>query len=475
VAPSGASIARAAAWPCVLARACVRAAAPGERPDLLEGLLDDLREATGAPRAFLLEAGGGAPRGRILASSSVGDRGVSWTVAVRALLDRRPMFLPDLGGGVLTGDPASVRRLALKGAAAFPVARPHGPATAILLDSPVPFDMGADQWAVIGRAFAALASLLLAAPGAIGTGLDDRPCPVGTSAVWKRLEAQIDGFAGVPLPVLISGPSGSGKELVARALHERGPRRHRPFVAINCAGIPESLLERELFGAVRGAYTGADRDHPGLFCSAAEGTVFLDEIGDMPAALQAKLLRVLQDGAVRPVGGLDEFRVDTRVIAATHRDLARDVDQGRFRSDLRFRLAVLRIRVPALSERRDDLPLLASHLLDRLARRCGCGVPVLADDAVAALARHPWPGNVRELESVLARALVAGDGATIRASDLDFDFARGGRFAAPMDPEREKALILGALAQTGGNRTAAAGLIGWTRQKLFRRIRTLGI
>jgi two-component system response regulator PilR (NtrC family) len=265
---------------------------------------------------------------------------------------------------------------------------------------------------------------------------------------------------------------------VARALHEGGSRSRRPFVAINCAAIPEALLERELFGATRGAFTGADRDHPGLFRRADRGTVFLDEIGDMPLALQAKLLRVLQEGSVRAVGDLDERPIDVRVIAATHRDLDALVAENRFRADLRWRLEVLVLRVPPLRERAEDLPVLSTRLIERLAARCGLPQARLDAEATERLAAYMWPGNVRELESVLARAILRAREGVIRAADLDVGIERAqgvSRHAGNRSQGLEKAMIEDALRAARGNVTAAALRIGWSRQALYRRMNALGL
>jgi transcriptional regulator with PAS, ATPase and Fis domain len=252
----------------------------------------------------------------------------------------------------------------------------------------------------------------------------------------------------------------------------------RAFVAINCAAIPEALLERELFGATRGAFTGAERDHPGLFRQADGGTVFLDEIGDMPLSLQAKLLRVLQEGAVRAVGALEERPIDVRVVAATHRDLELLVAENRFRADLRWRLEVLVLRVPPLRERADDLPVLSMRLIERVAAKCGVAPARLEAEALQRLSAHDWPGNVRELESVLARALLRAQDGVIRSVDLDIGPARtpaDSRSAAGGQGSLESAMIEKALRAARGNVTAAALRIGWSRQALYRRIHALGL
>jgi len=209
-----------------------------------------------------------------------------------------------------------------------------------------------------------------------------------------------------------------GKELIARALHALSPRAGKPFVAINCGGIPETLLESELFGYKKGAFTGANQDKEGLFVAADGGTLFLDEIGEMPPALQVKLLRVLDDGCVTPVGGLSSTRVDVRVLSATNRDLAEMVEDSAFRKDLYYRLNVIPLTVPPLRERIEDIPLLARHLMSRHAKNMGCAEKSISTEAVDALTRYSWPGNVREMSNVLERALGLSENDEIRLEDL---------------------------------------------------------
>jgi two-component system response regulator HydG len=225
---------------------------------------------------------------------------------------------------------------------------------------------------------------------------------VGTSPAMRKLRAALDRLASQDVSILIRGESGTGKELVARALHERGVRRKRRFVALNCGAIPESLIDSELFGHAKGAFTGATADRPGVFVEADGGTLFLDEIGDMPLAVQARLLRVLQEGEVRPVGGSGVRTVDVRVIAATHVDLTAAVEQGRFRQDLFYRLNVVVMTVPPLRERFEDLPILAAHFL----RKHGGATPMsISPDALDAMMTYSWPGNVRELENAVMHAV----------------------------------------------------------------------
>ena len=225
--------------------------------------------------------------------------------------------------------------------------------------------------------------------------------------------------------VLIYGDSGTGKELLARAIHRASPRRDKPFVAVNCGAIPEPLLESELFGHARGAFSGAVQAHKGLFQAADGGTIFLDEIGDMPLALQVKLLRVLQEGEVRPVGATQPIPVDVRVISATHRDLDAQKASGQFREDLYYRLNVVSLKLPALADRREDIPLLATHFLRRLAERYKRAVPTLAPDAMALLIAAPWPGNVRQLLNLLEQAVALATTSLIPESLVQGALARG--------------------------------------------------
>ncbi len=309
---------------------------------------------------------------------------------------------------------------------------------------------------------------------------------VGRSEPMQRLFRLVEKAAAFPTTVLVTGESGVGKELVARALHHQGPRAERPFVAVNCGAIPEALLESELFGHVRGAFTGAHADRKGLFEAAHGGTLFLDEIGELPLSLQVKLLRVLQEGTVRPVGASRDRAVDVRVVAATVRDLSEEVAAGRFREDLLYRLDVLRIHVPPLRERKEDLSLLVDHFLARFAERLGVAVEGVRPDAMRALLAYPWPGNVRELQNVLERAVVLADGPWITFEDLP------GHLREPQDPVRvvlrsdelsikkatrfiEAELIRKALDRTGGNRTHAARLLEISHRALLYKMKAYGL
>jgi len=306
---------------------------------------------------------------------------------------------------------------------------------------------------------------------------------VGDSEPMRSVLDRVRVVAGSDLPVLITGESGTGKELVARAIHFHGARRNEPFVSENCAALPETLLESELFGHVRGAFTGADRDRAGLFEQADGGTLLLDEVGDMSPRMQAQLLRVLETGEVRRVGSEKTRRVDVRVLAATHRDLERSTRAGTFRSDLLYRLQVLAVHLPPLRDRPGDVRRLVSYFLDRMARERGRAAPQILPGALDRLERHGWPGNVRELSNVLSRVVVlAGDG-PIGADALDRDPAlRAARSPTPIvgdgpEPleESERRLIAEALRAAGGNRSHAARLLGISRATMYRRLRELDL
>jgi DNA-binding NtrC family response regulator len=291
---------------------------------------------------------------------------------------------------------------------------------------------------------------------------------VGASRALQSVFALIGRAARSTLPVLITGESGTGKELVARALHETSGRGR--FVAINCAALPENLLESELFGHVKGAFTGADRDRPGLFESAHGGTLFLDEIGELPPLLQPKLLRALEDGVVRRVGATSERIVDVRVIAATNRDLEQLVQDKTFREDLFWRLNVLHVHVPPLRERTADIPLLAEHFA--AGRR-------IAPDAMALLTAYAWPGNVRELRNAIERAGALSATGEIHADDLPARVQDAARATAVITGasrrqlplrELEREYILEVLRSTGGNKTRAAEILGLDRKTLYRKL-----
>jgi len=314
------------------------------------------------------------------------------------------------------------------------------------------------------------------------SGLDEI---VSVSPSMQSVFRTVRKVAGFPSTVLITGETGTGKERIATAIHAEGARSRRPFVAVNCAAIPPALLESELFGHVRGAFTDASSDRVGLFEAAHEGTLFLDEVAELPTLLQVKLLRALVEQEVRPVGASESRSVDVRVVAATSRDLAAMVAEGAFREDLFYRLNVLSIHLPPLRERPDDIPVLAEHFVERLGRRLGFTDPTISEEAMRLLQGYRWPGNVRELENAIERALVLSEASGhIRVGDLDERFDPSDEPVASSAselnikavlPKVEADLIRRALAETNGNRTRAAELLGISPRALLYKLKDYGI
>ena len=302
---------------------------------------------------------------------------------------------------------------------------------------------------------------------------------LGRSSAMQEVYRLVERAAPTPAPVLISGETGTGKELVARTIHDASGRSKQPFVAVNCSAIPDTLLESELFGHEKGAFTGAAERRAGLFELADSGTIFLDEITEMSGALQAKYLRTLQDGTVRRVGGSTEIHVDVRIIAATNKDPLRAVQEGKFREDLFYRLNVLTINLPALRNRRDDIALLADAFVAEFAARYGKEVAGVDEAGLARLAQHDWPGNVRELRNVIERAVVSCGGPAISAGDLP-ELGSSGEAATPADAVvlplgstidgAERELVLRTLASTGNNRTRAAEILGISPKTLYNKL-----
>ena len=312
---------------------------------------------------------------------------------------------------------------------------------------------------------------------------------VGHSAPMRRLQSSMDRLAGQDVSILIQGESGTGKEMVARGLHDRGARRGKRFVAVNCGAIPDTLIDSVLFGHVKGAFTGATSDRPGVFVEADGGTLFLDEIGDMPLAVQARLLRVLQESEVRAVGSESVRRIDVRVIAASHVDLATAVQQGRFRRDLLYRLNVVVLAVPPLRDRPDDIPLLAAHFLKK---HGGDAPPVLSPEALDALRRYAWPGNVRELENAVLHAVALGHGDTIYPESLPsaiaatetlatLDVSTSGELTPLTDAKRrasaafEKRYLIAAMTRAKGSVSEAARIAALDRTNFRRLLQRHGI
>ncbi|MFW6092464.1 MAG: sigma-54-dependent transcriptional regulator [Pseudomonadota bacterium] len=354
----------------------------------------------------------------------------------------------------------------------------------------------------------------------VSTPPETRTRLTGDSEVMERLRERIAKLARSQAPVYLSGESGSGKELAARLMHEQGPRADAAFVAVNCGAIPGELMESEFFGHVKGSFTGAVADKEGLFQAAEGGTLFLDEVADLPMSMQVKLLRAIQEKAVRAVGAAQEQPIDVRVLCATHRNLAREVAEGRFRQDLYYRLNVIELPMPSLRERPEDIPALAAQILARLAREYGAPAPEIDSEAMAALEAYEFPGNVRELENVLERAFTLSEGGRIRRDDLQLDNggppgADGRESTAPPpaataatpagngadhpasasashsanDPVRlpagetlesyleriERGLITDALEATRWNKTAAARRLGITFRALRYRLKKLNL
>ncbi len=310
----------------------------------------------------------------------------------------------------------------------------------------------------------------------------DRPI-VATSEAMIELLEMMERAAGFKSTVLVTGESGTGKEVLARAIHAQSPRRNDPFVAVNCGAIPETLLESELFGHAKGAFTGADRPRRGLFVEADGGTLFLDEIGEIPTPLQVKLLRVLQEEEVRPLGESKARSVDVRVIAATARKLEAEVAAGRFREDLFYRLNVVQLEVPPLRERPRDVPLLADHFIAHFRATLGKGVRAISDDALERLVAYRWPGNVRELENVIERAVILAEGDTITLRELPQNvvLADAGE-GSPPDLSLKRArraaevdAIRRALRATAGNRTHAARLLQISHRALLYKLKEYSI
>ena len=317
---------------------------------------------------------------------------------------------------------------------------------------------------------------------------------VGESQQINTLKKQIAKLARSQAPVFISGESGSGKELVARSIHAQGPRREKEFVAINCGAIPSELMESEFFGHRKGSFTGAHADKSGLFQAAHGGSLFLDEIADLPLHMQVKLLRAIQEKSVRPIGSETEVPVDVRLLSATHKNLGEEVAKGNLRQDLYYRINVIELDVPSLRERRQDIPLLAEHYLELIARENGIPKAGISDEAMAKLQHYAYPGNVRELENILQRALALAEDNIIQVQDLPalsipYRFAENaGEHGMPAEPaleedfslekhleQIEKAAIEKALEETRWNKTAAAKKLGMTFRLFRYRLKKLGV
>ena len=299
---------------------------------------------------------------------------------------------------------------------------------------------------------------------------------IGDSPAMQKLAAVLKQVAPTPTTVLISGESGTGKEVVARMLHQLSPRKQKRFMAINVGAVPENLLESELFGHEKGAFTGAESRKPGLFEEASSGTLFLDEIGEMPVHLQVKLLRVLQEREVQRVGSTKSIPIDVRILAATNKDLEEQIHKGLFREDLFYRLNIVRLAVPPLRERKEDIPLLAGHFLKKFTQKLGKTLQGFESDALKALQNYAFPGNVRELENLIERALIFAETDRVRLKDLDLSTSASTRqMKAGTLEEAQKQVIIETLRRWEGNRSRSAKELGIDRKTLLNKIKDYGL
>ncbi|MBX3270114.1 MAG: sigma-54-dependent Fis family transcriptional regulator [Sandaracinaceae bacterium] len=489
---------------------------------MLEHAIDAAIELTGAERGFVLLAHEDARELEVAAARNLDRERVgrshlkfSRSVAEGVLRTRAPVLTTDARADARFRDHESVHAMRLSSIVCVPIVAPSGVLGAIYLDNR--FERGrfsqadvttlsacADQVAIaltnarlvaelerhraeleaerdrvrelLREREARIEQLEAEVAGAPSGGARYAyPEIVGRGAAMRAVLSVLDRVIDSPLSVVVEGESGAGKELVARAIHQHGPRRGAPMRSVNCGALPDTLLEGELFGWRRGAFTGADRDRDGVFVAARGGTVFLDEVGEMSPAMQAKLLRVLQQREVQPLGTSETVAIDVRIVAATNRSLRDEVAVGRFREDLYYRLAVVEVRLPPLRERRDDLPELVRHVLERRAAELGVEVPRVHPDAMRWLLRHEWPGNVRELDNTLSRALVMGDGELLRPGDLGLvDALALPRGRKEMQAEQARS-ILAALAETRWNVSEVARRLGIPRTTLYRKLKRYGI
>ncbi len=473
--------------------------------DVLRLALDEAIELTAAERGFLLLAEGGeltvsVARNLDKASLTEGHMRFSHSIAERAIRSAEAVSTVDARADDRFRGNVSVHAMGLRSVIAVPIRSPEGVLGALYLDNRYQrarFDEAdtdlllafADQVALALRNARQIEALtargqvleqegeqlreeLERTQAALQSRFDYSEI-VGKSEPMRRVFALLDRVIESPLSVLILGESGTGKELVARAIHAGSKQRTGPFVGINCAAIPHALLESELFGHAKGAFTGADRDRVGLVVAAKGGTLFLDELGEMPLDVQAKLLRVLQEREVRPVGSTQSIPVDFRLVAATNRDLRAEAKSGRFREDLYFRVAVVEVRVPALRERLSDLPALTRHFCERACKTLGRAEVRVSLGALRKLERYTFPGNVRELENLITRAVVLSDGASIEPQDLELP--RSAKRRAKKGASGDRELLLSALERSGFSAIRAAQELGLPRASFYRKLKACGL
>jgi len=476
---------------CTAAQACAEA---GDATQVLRTLLALLVEGLGADHGSVSLRG---PGGKLEVAACVPPGTAppaSRTLAARVLERGEAVLIRDARADEVRQAHASLVASRHRSTLAAPLRTAEGVLGMVVLEAAGPGRYGeadlealaavARQAALALRNLRTLGLARLEARRAQAPRAEEAPEILGASPAIEAVRTQVARAAAADATVLVLGETGTGKELVARRLHAEGPRADKPFVALNCAALVEGLLESELFGHEKGAFTGAHARHDGRLAQAEAGTLFLDEVGELSAALQAKLLRVLSERTYTRVGGSETLPAPCRIVAATHRDLKADVASGRFREDLYYRLAVVTIAVPALRERGDDVERLAEVLLERLAARLGRRVPRLSAEARETLRDWRWPGNVRELVNALERALVLGVGETLEPADLPREVVEGER-RPPTGPaagaevlslrQAEERAVRAALAATGGKKGAAAALLGISWPTLNRKIATFQI
>jgi transcriptional regulator with GAF, ATPase, and Fis domain len=480
--------------------------------ELLADLLDATIEALGADRGFVVvrDPAGAGPRGpafraavaRNFKSDALQkmEEEVSSSISAAVLAEGQALLIDNALESERFRDNPSVKRLALRSVLCAPLVTAEDAFALIYLENRDIANRFTERHRRLLDEISRLAAPRLRTAVAIEharkrareleSSLGGADGVLTADAGMAKVLETVRQVAPTELPVLIQGETGTGKELIARALYRHSGRAHGAFLVLNCGAIPASLIESELFGYVRGAFTGAQRDRIGLIGAAHRGTLFLDEIGELPAELQPRLLRALQSGEFTRLGSVQPETVDIRFIAATNRDLDREVEEGRFRSDLFFRLSAVTLKIPPLRARPQDIHMLADHFLNSHAARRGREAPRLSSEALAVLSAYAFPGNVRELESEMARLVaVTPPGAVIAADALAERMVKGrgsenSRHTPPVAPpglppmsiaEMEKQLILSVLEHTGGNRTRAAEILGISREGLRTKMQRLGI